>query len=68
MTHTVAEIDQACQHVRDAEARVIAQCNLIDQLAMGDYPTQEAEERLSLMLTILDQMRDHLREMTKDDI
>jgi hypothetical protein len=68
MKNTVAEIEQARQHIRDAEARVIAQCNLIDQMARGDYPTQEAEERLSLMLTILDQMRDHLREMTKDDI
>jgi hypothetical protein len=68
MRHTQAEINLAHQHVSDGDRLVAAQRRLILRLHDQGHPIAEAEELLRLMLSILEQMRDHLREMTKDDL
>ena len=67
MRHTEAEIETARQQVIDGERRIFAQLALVDWLARTGHATEDAEVHLKLMLNIVQQMRDHLREMSKDE-
>jgi hypothetical protein len=50
------------------ERRVAAQRRLIQRLWNQGHPTAEAERLRRIIIDLLEQMRDHLREMTRDDI
>ena len=67
MKHTEAEIDTVRQRVIDGERRIFAQLALVDWLARTGHAAEDAEAHLNLMLNIVQQMRDHLREMSKNE-
>ncbi|MBV9527750.1 MAG: hypothetical protein JOZ79_05210 [Sphingomonas sp.] len=51
---------QAERHVREAEARILRQHELISRLAREGHDTAEAEKLLRTLLQTLAPMRDHL--------
>lgn len=67
MHHTQEDIERARQHVVDAELRIAKQHLLISQLETGGWQSSEARQLLSQMEDLLEQLHQHLRDVTTSE-
>lgn len=68
MRRTGEAIERARQRVAETELRITAQRGLIHQLKNAGRPSAQAERLLDVMVNLLKQRRDHLREMARDTL